>query len=332
MKKIYLLALILLASAGFNTISAKDKKKDKKKKDAKVETVVQTITPTSMNDSLSYAAGMTMTRGLDSYLKSQLGISDAQMPDFLRGLKEGIANRKDSVYSAYAAGIQVASQVDKTMLPGLIKQMGGEGSINTDMFYTGFMASLAKDTTVFNSSDADQYVQTKQMEMKNAKDKANREAGEKFMAENKTKPGVITLPSGLQYKVLVKGTGEIPSKDDEVTVVYEGRTLDGKVFDATSRHGTPNDTFGVGRLIKGWTEALTMMPVGSKWEIYIPQELAYGERGAGNDIAPYSALIFTLELQGVKHAAKPVEVPEPKAAAKPVGAKGKKTPVRARKK
>jgi len=109
--------------------------------------------------------------------------------------------------------------------------------------------------------------------------------------------------------VLVKGDGPIPKASDKVQVVYEGRTLDGKVFDATANHGKEFDEFAADRLIKGWTEALTMMPVGSKWEIYIPQDLAYGARGAGRDIAPYSALIFTLELKGIVPAApKPAEV------------------------
>ena len=109
--------------------------------------------------------------------------------------------------------------------------------------------------------------------------------------------------------MLVKGAGPIPKASDKVQVVYEGRTLDGKVFDATANHGKEFDEFAADRLIKGWTEALTMMPVGSKWEIYIPQDLAYGARGAGRDIAPYSALIFTLELKGIVPAApKPEQV------------------------
>ena len=146
---------------------------------------------------------------------------------------------------------------------------------------------------------AQTYFAKKQQQLVEQRNEAVKAAGEKFLTENKKKPGVVTLPSGLQYKILVKGNGAKPGKDDQVKVVYEGRTIDGKVFDSTVRHGTESDTFGVGRLIKGWTEALLLMPVGSKWEIYIPQELAYGARGAGNDIAPYSPLIFTLELQGI---------------------------------
>ena len=124
-------------------------------------------------------------------------------------------------------------------------------------------------------------------------------AGEKFLAENAKKPGVKVLPSGLQYKVIKAGQGEVPKATDEVEVIYEGRLIDGTVFDATSKHGgAKTDKFRAGNLIKGWTEALTTMPVGSKWQLYIPYELAYGERQAGQ-IPPYSTLVFDLELVSI---------------------------------
>ena len=110
---------------------------------------------------------------------------------------------------------------------------------------------------------------------------------------------MITTPSGLQYKVLVKGEGEVPQTTDKVKVHYEGRLIDGTVFDASSKHGTAPATFQPNQVIKGWTEALTMMPVGSKWQLYIPQELGYGERQAGS-IPPYSTLIFDVELVGIE--------------------------------
>ena len=124
-------------------------------------------------------------------------------------------------------------------------------------------------------------------------------AGEKYLAATAKKPGVKVLPSGLQYKVIKEGQGEIPQASDEVEVIYEGRLIDGTVFDATSKHGgAATDKFRAGSLIKGWTEALTMMPVGSKWQLYIPYELAYGERQAGQ-IPPYSTLVFDLELVSI---------------------------------
>jgi FKBP-type peptidyl-prolyl cis-trans isomerase FklB len=123
----------------------------------------------------------------------------------------------------------------------------------------------------------------------------NKVAGEKFLAENAKKEGVKTLEGGVQYKVIKEGSGAIPSDTSRVKVNYEGRTLDGKVFDSTYKRGEPAE-FRCNQVIKGWTEALTHMPLGSEWEVYIPYELAYGENGAGNDIKPFSMLIFKIEL------------------------------------
>ncbi len=121
------------------------------------------------------------------------------------------------------------------------------------------------------------------------------EEQETFLAANKEKEGVVTLPSGLQYVVLTEGGGEKPSANSTVTVHYEGSLVNGKVFDSSYKRGAPA-TFGVQQVIKGWTEALQLMPVGSKWRLFIPQELGYGSRGSGGSIPPYSTLIFDVEL------------------------------------
>ena len=161
----------------------------------------------------------------------------------------------------------------------------------------GFIAALANDTTFFTSKAAADFQK-----------EALAGAGEKFLAANAKKPGVKVLPSGLQYKVITEGHGEVPKASDEVEVIYEGRLIDGTVFDATSKHGgSKTDKFRANGLIKGWTEALTLMPVGSKWQVYIPYELAYGERQAGQ-IPPYSTLVFDLELVSI---VKPEVKPEP---------------------
>ncbi|HHT60544.1 MAG TPA: FKBP-type peptidyl-prolyl cis-trans isomerase [Bacteroidales bacterium] len=120
-------------------------------------------------------------------------------------------------------------------------------------------------------------------------------AGEKFLAENAKKTGVITTASGLQYEILKEGKGQKPIATDKVKVHYHGTLLDGTVFDSSVKRNTPA-SFGVNQVIKGWVEALQLMPVGSKWKLYIPQELAYGAHGAGEIIRPYSALIFEVEL------------------------------------
>ncbi|MER3523445.1 MAG: peptidylprolyl isomerase [Ignavibacteria bacterium] len=127
----------------------------------------------------------------------------------------------------------------------------------------------------------------------------HRKEGQSFLEENKKKAGVKVTASGLQYKVIKMGTGPKPKADQTVTVHYKGMTIDGKEFDSSYKRGEPV-TFGVGQVIKGWTEALQIMPVGSKWELYIPADLAYGDRGAGQTIPPGATLIFEVELLGIK--------------------------------
>lgn len=315
MKRVILLALLVTAGATLNTASAQSKKKKKNKEQCEAQmaecckaATIEKVTLNSTKDSISYAAGMSMTRGLEGYVMSQLGVKKEEMPEFIRGLKEGIAKRNDANFAPYTAGLQIANQVDKTMLQGLIKQFEGTANaIDADMLYKGFVAALEKDSTLFKQANAEQYFQGKQQAVKAEKEAAIKAEGEKFLAENKKQAGVVTLPSGLQYKVITQGNGPIPKADDRVNVAYEGRTLDGKIFDATERHGTEYDTFGVSGLIKGWTEALTLMPVGSTWTLYIPSDLAYGARGAGEDIAPYATLVFTLSLKGIE----PKEQPKP---------------------
>jgi len=128
---------------------------------------------------------------------------------------------------------------------------------------------------------------------------ANKAAGETFLAANKTKEGVVTLPSGLQYKIITAGTGPKPTAADTVICNYRGTLLDGKEFDSSYKRGQPA-TFPVGRVIKAWQEALQLMPVGSKWQLFVPADLGYGERGAGADIGPNATLIFDVELISIQ--------------------------------
>ena len=128
---------------------------------------------------------------------------------------------------------------------------------------------------------------------------ANKKEGEAFLAANKGKDGVVTLPSGLQYKILTAGTGPKPTASDSVVCNYRGTLINGTEFDSSYKRGQPA-TFPVTGVIKGWTEALQLMPVGSKWQLFIPSDLAYGERGAGADIGPNSTLIFEVELLSIE--------------------------------
>lgn len=314
MKKVIMLALLIAAGSAFNTASAQSKKKDKKNKattECSEACKTAPIVLKSAADSLSYATGMTMSNGLDAYLEQQFGITKELMPDFIRGLKEGISKRKDANFAAHGVGIAVSRQIESRLLPNMVSQFEESKSpIDTEILYRGIVAAMSKDTTMMSPATAAKFFKEQEIAIRQQREAENKAKNEAFMAENKAKEGVVTLPSGLQYRIIKKGTGAIPKATDDVQVIYEGKTIDEKVFDSTAKHGSEFDTFNVGGLIKGWTEALQLMPVGSKWEIFIPYNLAYGERGAGRDIAPYSTLIFTLELKDIDgvHEVKPSTV------------------------
>ena len=299
MKRVIILALALVAGASLYPVSAA-KKKDKKQP---ATPVVEPVQLTTSSDSVSYTAGMNATNGLLSYLIQQQGVDTAYMADFVRGFQEMVNSGADPKIKAYAAGLEIANQVRNRLLPDMVKEFtDSPDSIIANLYYRGFTDALQKDTTLFTQKTANAFFKEKERKDKVAKEEKlygpNRDAGESFLAENAKKEGVVTTRSGLQYKVLVKGEGEIPQKTDRVQVNYEGRLVDGTVFDASKKHGDKPMEFRADQVIKGWTEALTMMPVGSKWQIYIPYKLAYGNRNQG-EIKPYSALIFDVELVGI---------------------------------
>lgn len=321
MKNIVLLALALVASASLSTATAA------KKKQVKKPAAVAAPQPVQLNgssDSVSYAAGMSLTNGLIPFLTQQQNVDTAYMADFVRGFQETISAGDDPRQKAFQAGMDIARQLRERMLPGISKEFqDSPDSIVADLLYKGFADALLKDSSVFRQADAEVYFKAKQAADKAAKEEKlwgpNRDAGRKFLAENAKNDSVKVLPSGLQYKVLYMGDGEVPKADDKVLVNYEGRLIDGTVFDASRKHGDKPSEFRPNQVIKGWTEALTMMPVGSKWTLYIPYELAYGEREAGQ-IKPYSALIFDVVLEGIDR-------PQPETPAEPeaTGKKDKKS-------
>ena len=300
MKKIILMALALVASASLYTADAASKKKVAKQP---AEPVVQPVQLNNSCDSVSYAAGMAITNGLIPFLVQQQGVDTTYMAEFVKGFQEAINAGGDAKKKAYFAGLDIAAQVRDRMLPGMLKEFTDTpDTIVTNLLYRGFTDALSKDSSVFKQTDAEKFFRTKQEYNKAAKEEKlygpNRDAGRKFLEENAKMEGVVVLPSGLQYKVLVQGTGDIPQKTEKVQVLYEGRLVDGKVFDGSSKHGDKPAEFRPDQVIKGWTEALTMMPVGSKWQLFIPYELAYGDREMG-EIKPYSALVFDVELVGI---------------------------------
>lgn len=170
----------------------------------------------------------------------------------------------------------------------------------------GMKDALAGRKTLLTEDEARAVVmgmqnQVRQKQAEKAKEAgaANKKQGDEFLASNKAKEGVVTLPSGLQYKILVAGTGAKPAATDSVVCNYRGTLIDRKEFDSSYKRGQPA-TFPVNGVIKGWTEALQLMPVGSKWQLFIPPDLAYGERGAGGDIGPDETLIFEVELLSIE--------------------------------
>lgn len=254
-------------------------------------------------DSLSYAFGMSQTEGIEQYFMQQ-GIDSTQMADFLKGFNEG-ATKLGKKDAAYIAGLQLGQMVSKRWVEGLNQQIFGTDSTKTisrENLLAGFVAGVI-NKGVMSKEEARALTQTS---MDAIKEKANAEkyadnkaAGEKFLAENKAKEGVVTTPSGLQYKIITKGNGAIPADSSKVKVNYKGTLIDGTEFDSSYKRNEPA-TFRANQVIKGWTEALTMMPVGSKWELYIPYDLAYGTRETGGQIKPYSTLIFEVELLGIE--------------------------------
>lgn len=316
MKKILFMALVVLASATLSANAADKKKKGKKAAEEETAAVVEApVQLTTAQDSVSYAAGLAATQGLIEFLQQNYDLDTMYMADFKKGFYEAIARGTDPKYVAYNAGVQISAQVQKQILPR--QQAAFEDtpdSIVEDIFYKGFIDGATNNTEVMNAKDAASYVREKQEEAKVLKNAAYIAENTKWLEENKTKDGVITLPSGLQYKVITQGNGTIATKEDNVTVKYEGKMIDGTVFDSSYKRNPDTTSFRPDQVIKGWTEALCMMPEGSKWELYIPQELAYGERNAGK-IKPYSTLIFTVEI--VKVDKKEAEVKEETKAAAP---------------
>ena len=251
-------------------------------------------------DSLSYMMGVTNTTDLRPFAEQRMGIDSTTWADFVKGIEEGI-NKYSKKERAYTAGVQIGQQLSADMFEGINQQLFGNDSTQTlskDNFLAGFFAAL-KNGAIVTMEDAQAYVKENMEAIKakalEAKYGENKAAGIKFLEENKTKEGVITTESGLQYKVIKAGKGEIPTKESSVKVNYKGTLIDGTEFDSSYKRNAPA-TFRADQVIKGWTEALTMMPVGSKWELYIPYNLAYGSRETGGEIKPFSTLIFEVEL------------------------------------
>ena len=256
-------------------------------------------------DTLSYAMGMSQTQGLKDFLVARMNIDTTYMDHFIKGLNEGANAGDDKARAAYYAGIQIGQQISNQMITGINQEVFGSDStksISLKNFMAGFITGTTGKKGLMTIEQAGETAQKKMVairsKMMEKEYGPNKAAGEKFLAANKNKKDVKTLPSGVQYKVIKAGSGAMPSDTSMVKVHYEGRTLDGKVFDSSYKSGNPV-TLRANQVIKGWTDALVHMPVGSVWEVYIPQDLAYGEREQGQ-IKPFSVLIFKIELLSIE--------------------------------
>jgi FKBP-type peptidyl-prolyl cis-trans isomerase FklB len=190
---------------------------------------------------------------------------------------------------SYALGMSMASSLVNS----------GLNKIDVDSFVKAFVEVIKNGAAEMSPQEANQYIQEYLSKRQNEMLDENLKIGREFLEENKKKEGVIVLPSGLQYEILKEGSGPKPKATDKVKCHYHGTLINGKVFDSSVERRQPA-IFGVNQVIKGWVEALQLMPVGSKWRLYIPSELAYGSQGAGSSIEPNSTLIFDVELLGIE--------------------------------
>jgi FKBP-type peptidyl-prolyl cis-trans isomerase len=196
---------------------------------------------------------------------------------------------------SYALGMDIGNKVGPSL-----KQQSVE--VDPNLVSQGLQDAMSGTKTRLTPEEAQAVLREVQTEVNKQRQEKMQQAaaeGEAFLAANKSKEGVVTLPSGLQYKILTAGTGPKPASSDSVVCNYRGTLINGTEFDSSYKRGQPA-TFGVGQVIKGWTEALQLMPVGSKWQLFVPSSLAYGERGAGAEIGPNATLIFEVELLSIQ--------------------------------
>lgn len=259
-------------------------------------------------------ADSTQRLGIQSEMESKIDsinkINAPKLNEFIKGMKDAINLDEES---AYAHGLSIGVQFSQQMLPQFNTMLYGEDSdtkANTDQLLAGLISTLKNQGLAISKEDANILVQSEfekaqaqQMERQEEDLQVQYESaiaeGDAYMAENAKRDEVVTLPSGLQYEVITKGSGAVPASTDQVKVHYHGTLIDGTVFDSSVERGEPA-VFGVTQVIAGWTEALQLMPVGSKWRLYVPYDLAYGTADRG-EIKPYSNLIFDVELIGIEN-------------------------------
>ena len=255
-------------------------------------------------DSLSYAIGMEQSQGIQQYLQ-QLGVDSTYLDEFVKGLEAGANSNDDKKKTAYNAGVAAGMQMSMMVKKGINQQLFGKDStksVSMKQLIAGFKAGVKGKgglMTIEQAQTAERTIVPRiQSQVAEKTYGANKKKSEAFMAKIAKQPGIKKLGKGVYYKVEKEGTGAIPTASQTVKIEYEGRTIDGKVFDSTKDKGAV--AMPVGGVIPGFTEALTHMPVGSTWEIYIPYDAAYGSRQMSQDIVPFSALTFKVTLVSIE--------------------------------
>ena len=249
---------------------------------------------TNQTDSLNYTFGYSNGMEIYQYYLAN-DTTGEKLQQLLKGIQAGLKEKPAQNPQLQGLGTQIGQTLKMQAEQGLM----GDSTLTLDfeLIKQGLLNGLLGYEGQMTGIEAQTYLQTT---MTARQFGPNKEAGEQFLAANALREEVTTTESGLQYEILEEGTGPKPTETDRVKVHYHGTLVDGTVFDSSVDRGEPA-TFGVNGVIAGWTEALQLMPVGSKWKLYIPYELAYGERG-NSGIQPYSALIFEVELLGIEEA------------------------------
>jgi FKBP-type peptidyl-prolyl cis-trans isomerase FklB len=256
-------------------------------------------------DTLSYAFGIAQTQGLKEYLTQRMDVDTTYIKEFIKGLNEAANAGDNKKKAAYYAGLQIGQQISQQMIKGINYEIFGEDSTQT-ISLKNFMAGFISGTTGKDAlMTVDEASATAQTMMQSVKARVMEEKFgdwkkecEDYMAKIAKKDGVKELGDGIYYEVLTEGTGAVPADTSRVSVNYEGKLLNDTIFDSSYQRGEPAK-FLCKQVIPGWQKALTSMPVGSTWMVYIPQEQAYGERDGGK-IPPFSCLIFKIELLGIE--------------------------------
>lgn len=284
----------LAASLCLGAVASQPAKKTKKK--AKVAVVAEPEMKPVDAATFSYAVGVAQSPSLKQYIGQANNVDSLHYADFIDGLNGKYSEAEIAKMRAIIMGTTIAQQNDKQVIPAINKQATGDDKatyLQKDLFVKGLEEGLLGKSTLTPDSAmkvADQQFEYRKMVVK--KENAD------YLAAYAKNDSVQRTESGLLYKVIKKGEGALPVDTNQVEVNYEGRLIDGTVFDSSYKRNKPA-TFGVTQVIKGWTEALKMMPVGSVYELCIPYELAYGERGNRN-IPPFSTLVFKVELLDIK--------------------------------